>query len=717
MLKRALAGLAPYAAAAVLCLAVLAGVMRLWRARLDVPFCNTGDALVSQVWVENALAGGHYYRGARLGAPYGMDLRDFPASEGLHLAVIRALAAGLKDTYTTINVFFLLTFVLTALSSLYVFRTFGVARLPAVVGGLLYAFLPYHFYRGEGHLFLSGYYLVPLTVQVALWAYLGGLATRGRWAFALAVCALVAVAGVYYAFFGTFFVLLAGLACAVRERRLRPALAALALAGTTGLVLAASLVPDELYYRAEGRNARVAHRYAFESEVYGLKMAQLFLPVSGHRLPPLRRLKELYDNDPGRPLVNDFGSSLGVVGTAGFVLLLGSLLFRGPSPERSPLLTGLGVLLVCGLLLATIGGFGSLFAFLVSPQIRCYDRLSIFLGFFALFGVVWALDRLAARVRGPSWRRRLAAYGLSLLVLTGGLGDQTTPANVPPYAELKREYQSLAEFTGQIEQTLPPGAMVLQLPYCPFPESGPCHEMASYDHFRLFMHSRTLRWSHGAVSGRYGAAVLDELTRRPIDEALDPIAAMGYGGIHIDRRGYADGGQQLEARLRYLLGSEPLVSRDGRDVFFDLRAYAERRRQECGAEEWRRRESAARFPAVVLWGRGFWDEETKGPERWRWCAARGELQVVNPSGESRRLTIRFGARTCSAGPARLVLSGPLLNEVLTIGTEPRPFRATLDVPPGKHVIALACDGREMSDAVRSLSFALCDFEALSADEK
>jgi phosphoglycerol transferase len=719
MLKNRLGSLALYAGAAVLCLAALCAVMRLWRADLGVPFQNEKDALVTQVWVQNALASGRYYHSDRLGTPYGMDLRDFPASEALHLALMRAIALGARNTYAVINLFFLLTFVLTTLTALAVFRHFGAARLPALAGSVLYAFLPYHFHRGEFHLFLAAYYMVPPTVLVALWVYLGRLA-RGegagkRWLVALAVCLLVAGAGVYYAFFGCFFILVAGLGRAAREGKLRPALAALALAGTTCAGLAAALVPSHLYHRDHGENRQVARRFSWEAETFGLKINQLVLPVTGHRLEPLRRLKDHFNSSPARPLVNDYGSSLGVVGTAGCVLLLGGLLFRRRVPDASPLFAGLGVFLVCGLLLATVGGLGSLFAYLVSPQIRCYDRLSIFLGFFALFGAVWALDALAARAAVASARLRWAANGLCLLVLAGGLWDQTTADNIPPYAELKRESRCLAEFTARVEGTLPPGAMVLQLPYCPFPEGGTYHGMTAYDHFRLFMHSRSLRWSHGAVRGRYGAAVLADLAAAPVDESLDRIAAMGFEGIHIDRRGYADGGRDLEARLCALLGSEPLISGEGRDMFFDLRPYAERARQRYGDSAWARRTEAARSPTVVLFGKGFQVEERGEGGHWRWCEARGELRVVNPTAETRRLTLRFTTRTWDPGPARLVLSGPLLNATIPVGADLQPFTATVEAPPGEHVIALACDGAAYPDAECPTVFRLCDFEARADD--
>src|SRR5205814_10536651 len=89
------------------------------------------------------------------------------------------------------------------------------------------------------------------------------------------------------------------------------------------------------------------------------------------------------------------------------------------------------LLTLAATLLATIGGLGSLFALLVSPQIRSYNRISIFIGFFALLAVVLLIDRAGARLLRPSAK----AFYYFWLVLLGTIGiyDQTTSGFVPDY--------------------------------------------------------------------------------------------------------------------------------------------------------------------------------------------------------------------------------------------------------------------------------------------
>ena len=133
-----------------------------------IPFQNDTDTLVTQLCVKNVMERGAYYRCDRIAAPYGMDLRDFPMAENLHFGAMKLLALGTKNPYRVINYYYILTFALTTLTAVFTFRQFGVAPLAALVAALLFVFLPYHLLRGEGHLFLSAYYMIPPIVLVIL---------------------------------------------------------------------------------------------------------------------------------------------------------------------------------------------------------------------------------------------------------------------------------------------------------------------------------------------------------------------------------------------------------------------------------------------------------------------------------------------------------------------------------------------------------------------
>ena len=66
----------------------------------------------------------------------------------------------------------------------------GLAR-PAIFAALLYTFLPYHFVRGEHHLFLAAYFTVPLAVLMTLWVAAGTANTPRRRLACGAICLLL----------------------------------------------------------------------------------------------------------------------------------------------------------------------------------------------------------------------------------------------------------------------------------------------------------------------------------------------------------------------------------------------------------------------------------------------------------------------------------------------------------------------------------------------
>ena len=101
------------------------------------------------------------------------------------------------------------------------------------------------------------------------------------------------------------------------------------------------------------------------------------------------------------------------------------------------------------------------------------------------------------------------------------------------------------------------------MPYQTFPETGNVFQMENYGPLRGYLHSKTLRWSYGAMKGREADAWIRALADRPIDEQVDLAARSGFGAVYVDRRGFADSGAAAEAKLRAKLGPPLLQSRDG----------------------------------------------------------------------------------------------------------------------------------------------------------
>jgi phosphoglycerol transferase len=499
----------------------------------------------------------------------------------LNVLLLKLLGAFGLDPAAVVNLFFLLTFFLVGLSAYLVLRRLTVSGPVAIVCSALYALLPYHFYRGEDHLLLSAYYAVPVGAYLVLMV-LGGeplFARRpgGRLAYAsrttlvtLVLCAVVALASgsFYYSAFTVVLVVAAALLRAIGGRSLRPLAEGGAVVAAILVLSLASLAPTLAYRARHGTNQQVAHREAFESEIYGLKPAQLVLPDRNHRIGKLASLRQRYDSWSPQTEAT-VSATLGLVATVGLLWLLAISVLQLASPGRrvAPALDGrAGTAALVALFFAWTGGLATILAS-VYPQIRAWNRLSIFIGFFALLAVGLLLDRGLAVLRSRRAGGLLAGVALCL-VLAVGILDQTSAATIPPYRTVAAEWRNDEGFVRAIDARLPERAMVFQLPYVPFPETPPVNRMIDYDELRGYLHSEDLHWSYGAVKGRNDPNAA--LAAEPVPSLVRDAAAAGFAGIYVDRFGYADQAAKLEGELATALGTKPLVSENGRLAFFEL---------------------------------------------------------------------------------------------------------------------------------------------------
>jgi hypothetical protein len=562
---------------------VAAWVLRLWDADLNVPLAtpegDTGDVLSV---VQSMLQHGWIFTNPSLGAPAGQELYDLPGfnANALHFVLMQPLAVFTSDAVPIVNAYFLLAFPLCALSGFALMRWMGVGRPPALVCSTLFALAPYHFLRGEWHLFLGAYFLVPVAAYLILAVYADRplfarrLGAEGplswlsaRTGLTLAACVAVAFSDLYYAAFTILLIAAAGLLTFAATRSRRALATSGVLVAVLAITLAAAFAPTLAYRLEHGSNPEVA-REPEESLEYSTNLADLVFPVRDHRLGALDRLDERYTGSV--PVGHEVGDQLGIVAAVGLawllVMVLAWVLRRRPDGP-DPRYRHLAVATVTALLIGTTGGGSAIVAYLVSPQLRAWNRISIFITLFALLAVALLLDALRARVRN-----QVAAGAAMSAVLIVGVLDQTTPSMAPQHGPLAAQWRSDDAFVSQIEARLAPGTMVLQLPYVPYPEHPPVRGVGPYSHLRGYLHAPSLRWSFGAMKGR-DDDWLAPVSASPVPVLVREASQAGFEGVWVDRFGYVDDGVEIERRLTRALGVQPVVSPDGRLTFFDMRRY------------------------------------------------------------------------------------------------------------------------------------------------
>jgi phosphoglycerol transferase len=613
---------------AVAAVGILAVVYRLWDASLTVPFeylppdrspyAYGPDAPFYLMLAKAAIDHGWFLSNPSLGYPFGQALHEFPQSlDNLNLAVLQVLGWVTQNPFAAVNLFFVLTFVGVSVSAFLVARRLGCSRLAAAVVALLFTFLPYHFARGTPHLLLSAYWLVPvaalLIVQVVSERppFTAAAETpRGwRWAWRsrssvlwILACVGLASTGSYYAALTmTLLAIVVGVDFVARRDRRALASGALAIALVFGAAVV-NLIPTFVYWAEHGRNGELVRRGTSETEVNGLKVSQLVLPVEGHRVHALADAQA--DSTRFTVVTAERGQQLGAIGAIGFlaivvVLLASALRRRAPAaddahraarvgwdPPMAPLATVrvFGVATVGGILVAAVSGFSLIVSGLGLKEIRSWNRISVVIGFFALVTVGFGIDWLRRRLPDRPWRTPVTVAALALLLVVGIL-DQFAPRMTPRYADTEATFNSDRTFFRRVERSLPDGSAVFNLPYLYFPESGTVQGVGPYDTVRGYLQTDDLRWSWGGVVGT-DADWVAGTAQSPPATLLDRAVAMGFRGLVVDRRGYENGFK--EYAIGQLAGPAAFLSPDGTLAFYDLRDYAKDARRRLGPDGLRR---------------------------------------------------------------------------------------------------------------------------------
>ncbi len=718
------------------CVLVFAG-LRLWSQDLHAPFYYDLDSLLYLPLVKTTIDSGTHWHNPRLGAPGQQELYDFPVIDYLHFGFIWLLGRFTSDVLLVYNLYNLATYPLTVLSAMFVLRWLKLSLPAAAVGGLLYAFLPFHQERYQYHYFLAAYWVVPFSLMPALAICKGqfplyplnldGSRRRRFLSFGtlwpVLLGAATASAGAYYAFFACASYAFAGAYASVMFRTWRAVASAAWVVAPVVAVGVAYHYPTIAHQSKDGVNP-ITNRMPEEAEVFGLKITHLVLPANDHNVTFLSKFRAMYST-VHRPVDSESAGSLGLVGATGLVTLLvmAALPHRRRWPEAP--LAGLVLFLI---LLGTVGGFGAIFNVLVTAQIRAYNRISVFIGFLCLFAAMWWVDRFLLTRTGR--RAKQLRYPVFALVFVVGYLDQTpwgwnwfNPQGMAKVEKQAERFRSDKRFFKEVEEKTP-GARVFCLPYVAFPESPPIHQLAAYEHARGFLLTDTFTWSFGAVKRREADMWQRSVVFEKPEEFLSRIVARGFDGLFIDARGFPprkpEPGKDEPVvavnprdRVHALYASHikhsaarlpEVVHEDGKQFFIDLRPYREalRRIDPVKLERDAIRESEWIAP---LWLKGFtvFDNIHDGDVT-HWGTYEATLGFVNPSDRYRTIDVSFTVGIEVAGEFHFSCSGLAgLHEwerefvrVKNPSEEDRGRKAEghalhgIELPPGRSTLRIRC---------------------------
>ena len=128
-------------------------VFQLWNKDINVPISYQNDGLGAVATVKGMIEGEGIWHRSYWSAP--MEEDNYMVDYILPLMIIRVIILFVKDAAVVINIFWILTYILTAITTYLFLRKLGIRYSIAIFGSIIYNFLPYHYMRIE-HFWLCG---------------------------------------------------------------------------------------------------------------------------------------------------------------------------------------------------------------------------------------------------------------------------------------------------------------------------------------------------------------------------------------------------------------------------------------------------------------------------------------------------------------------------------------------------------------------------------
>jgi len=482
-----------------------------------------------------------------LGAPFRGQLNDFIEAERV-IVWLGGQIARVTGLMPAANTMVLLSCVVASVSFYASARLWRISNLHSFVFAIIYAFLPQS-QRSLDHLGIAFSGLLPLqfyccwylaTVQKVSWRSF-------RFKLTLAVGLLSGFLNIYWIFFFTQLYTLA-LLCRIAKRRSGFVISLIPLTATfltTGLLLGSFVV----YRISNGVNTAALVRSYFDVERWALKPIDLLLPKWGTDLGIASGFFSRY-YDGGRLEVGEgWGAYIGVCAICGLLLLFCKEIRRQLN-KRSP---SLPYLALCWIMAySSFGGIHAIVSFILNYyDIRATNRYSAAIAALGLLYFAFIINRL---MRNWSFRAKLCS-----LIFLASLAILDQSPIIQKYASrsnnsIKERVIADRNLVLRLESSLGEGAMIYTLPAVDFPEpfQGRGAYMLNYffyNSMRPFLFSTKLRYSYGSNKGRQGADWQLDVQELPAGEMAATLESYGFSGILLDRKGYADGGEQRLAEL------------------------------------------------------------------------------------------------------------------------------------------------------------------------
>lgn len=544
------------------------------RIYLDSP--TMGDSAHWYAATKIMLEEGWLCHSARLSWPWGLDIAGFPLGGMLDFLLLRLVGCFTDNIFIIVAYALLGSVVVGSLAAYGMMRALGCTRFFAFLFALLFAFSPNLYYRNIHHFHSLGY-MAPIGAGLAAIIFCGRKAVLRHRRLLFALAFAVGLTYAYTVAFTLFLMLIALVRQIVVPDTAFRKLGGILLLCTLGGFILASLPTLYVYHNdPQLKEKLMSFKAPSEADRFGLYLRNLLRPAPVEK-PFYRDVEKIYEDAK----FNTDGSEqrfarLGTLGSLGFLLLLLNMLglvrIRAidEDAERKRVFFALSSLNMAAVLLAIPGGFGSMIN-MFSAQIRCYNRISPFIAFFALtaWGVLLtAFYKSRSRWRSAPGRTILGIAGVAVLCFGIGVDQKAIPGHL--FVRNVAHIQSARSMLEEFAPVFPKDPKVLVLPVLTYPirsfTSGDIP--GSADVAPYLADDGSYSWSVMPLAPEAERRLL-ELVKLRGREFFRAAHTLGYNTILYDTR--ANAAQYIEL-IKSLedTGLESHVSKDGRYMIFTV---------------------------------------------------------------------------------------------------------------------------------------------------
>ncbi|MDP2014994.1 MAG: hypothetical protein Q8L05_12275 [Actinomycetota bacterium] len=499
----------------------------------------------------------HYAVDTHYGFPYGMNLNYFPGLDITQNTFAQIVTMITGQPFIGINLLLILTFPIVAVMAYCAIRLMGLRGPLAIALGVAFTFIPWHWGRALGHLYLATLYGAVAGVILALLVGSGRLQLwltcedkrRRRWYFALIALLVVLAAwsAVYFSFF-TGMMLVAALLWRVAQgdRMKKLVLGAVPLISLV-LVAIIGLLPSILARASNPEVVNLGQRDPMDTVKYGGDLAISVLPA------PYNPLLGGYNNLIGtmfaeapteeQNLLTNYGTWITSACLLVFIFGLVRYFRRRALNTWTPVddavrpsISFVGYLLMLMVLVFGPWSLNFLIANFLITQIRDWNRLLPLMLLLFILGA-------AAAIAGANWTRKsLVTFSIAAVIVMITIVDSIVPWK-GLYDDVARGGRSIVDhgvkYAAAVNKAIPERCGVFQLPIMIYPENGIAEpNLNDYDHFLVGLTNKDKDFSYGAMRDTSASNWQLDFTAGVSGFQVQELKEKGFCAVHVDTRGF-----------------------------------------------------------------------------------------------------------------------------------------------------------------------------------